>query len=119
MVGQQSPVTGRRALRLLAAAVLVLVVVVGALVARDLGAGARTDDRVRLDLDSNCAFWHDLATLPLGANSSPTVLRIISDARAAYIHQGCAQRHGQLPAPDPRLSQYPPHQSAAPSPSRS
>jgi hypothetical protein len=111
----QSPVTGRRALRLLAAAVLVLVVVVGFLVSRDLGATSRTDDRVRFDLDGNCAFYRDLATLPLAPNSSPTVLRIISDARYAYEHQGCAQGHGDLPSPDPRLSQYPPHQSAAPS----
>lgn len=109
----------RNAVRILSTAVILLAAVVGLLVARNLGENARTDQRVRQSQDSTCAFWRDLSTLPLSPNAGDTLLRIVADSRAAYDALGCAALHGQLPAPDPRLSKYPAHQSATPSPAAS
>lgn len=108
MVGDKSQVNGeaRRALRILAAAVLLLTLIVGVLASRSLGESGRTTREVHRNTDGNCQFWLDIASLPVTPQSGPVLLHIIADARVAYDTQGCASRHPVLPTPDPRISSY-------------
>ena len=52
----------------------------------------------------SCPAWRDIATATLPTNIDKESLRIVADARYAYVHMGCSG--GALPAPDPRLAPY-------------
>lgn len=88
------------------AVLLVLVVVVALLGYRNLTEGGRTKAAVIHAAQVNCQQYHDVAIIPLVANTSVVGLSLIADFRNSYYGFDCEQHTGQLPIPDPRLLPY-------------
>jgi len=62
-------------------------------------------DRANRNIEGTCAVWHDVAELPLSANSTQFALQLLADSRIQYHNLDCASKYGDLPAPDPRVQQ--------------
>jgi hypothetical protein len=52
----------------------------------------------------SCPAWRDIATAKLPKTVDPESLRIVADARYAFVHMGCGG--GPLTPPDIRLYPY-------------
>lgn len=110
-----------RSLLVLRILVAVLVLVVGSIVARNLGEAARVKAllaeqtaRLEADIRADCAFKLDIIGLPGTAPKPGAVLvQLAADARAAYVGKHCQD------ATDPRTGRpFPPPPSVPPLPSR-
>lgn len=68
--------------------------------------GERHANQANTAVAGSCQFYRDIAGVPISPTSSKALLVIIADARGAYDTAGCVQKHGPLPAPDPRVQPY-------------
>jgi hypothetical protein len=76
---------------------VILLVAVAVLAVRQNGEPQRTTRQLQVD----CAFYGDIAKVPLPANASELGRRIVRDAADSYDKRGCERISGPLPTPPP------------------
>lgn len=71
--------------------------------------GTMRASRAESAVQGSCQFFRDLTALPVTAKSTEPLLRIVADARVAYVTGECRSTKGPLGPPDPRVVPFLPN----------
>lgn len=68
--------------------------------------GTMQASRATSAVQGSCQFFRDLTELPVTDKSTEPLLRLVADARVAYVTAACRASKGPLPAPDSRVVRF-------------